>query len=56
MSQTQQVHPLSGAMKMGIPNQFMSQPNVIGNAEDKKQSVNTYDHVEISDESEGLNQ
>ena len=56
MSQPQQVHPLSGAMGMGIQNQHMSQPNIIGNAEDKMQPVNTYDNVEISDSSDDLNQ
>ena len=55
MSQTEQVHQLTGAMNMGIQNQFTNQPNIIGNAEDKNQPVKTFDDVVLSDDSNDLN-
>ena len=56
MSQTQQVHQLTGAMGMGIPNQVMNQPNVIGNIEDETVEMKQFNNVEVSDDSNDLNQ
>ena len=56
MSQTQQVHPLAGAMDTGIMNQVMNQPNVIGNIEDKTVEMKQFNNVEVSASSDDLNQ
>ena len=41
---------------MGITNQVMNQPNVIGNIEDKTVEMKQFNNVEVSDDSNDLNQ